>query len=34
MIASGVVVVLLIALGLGGYFYLGYQFHKIKKSYR
>ena len=31
MIGSGVVVLLVVALGLGGYFYLSYQFHKIKK---
>jgi LCP family protein required for cell wall assembly len=31
LIAGGVVVVLVVALGFGGYFYLSYQFHKIKK---
>jgi len=31
MIGSGVIVLLAIMLGLGGYFYLSYQFHQIKK---
>ena len=31
MIAAGVVVLLIVALGLGGFFYLDYQFHQIKK---
>ncbi len=31
MIASGVVVLLIVAIGLGSFFYLDYQFHQIKK---
>lgn len=31
MIAGGVVVLLIVAVGLGGFFYLDYQFHQIKK---
>jgi LCP family protein required for cell wall assembly len=31
VIAAGVVVLLIVALGLGGFFYLDYQFHQIKK---
>ena len=31
MIASGIVVLLIVAVGLGGYFYVGYQFNRIPK---
>ena len=31
VVAGGLVVVLIVAVGLGGYFYAGYQFHRIPK---